>query len=427
MRTYLAMAILLVALQPAFAEIAGLRVWVGAQDGAEFDAAALADAGVEAVALPAELADGQTVAAMHAAGLQVLGTMALGDALTPRTEWPADLDGLLVTSLPDGEIEGRPAWEVEHDAAEGSLEHLLAVKRSGDAPLAFLRDLTAATDLPIYLAMLRDDAFPETARWRYAGRHTLLSEGAIDGVLLAGDALDLRRPRLSTPEPIIAGIACPDAPTAAAMTLLRSRDADVLLVPATTDPVAWLEALQATLAGLERAEQDRREFAEAVERGDLAIVAGAEAVGDLDVATIHGVAQSFALAEAAEVVGVGLHCILRGPNALGQPDLRLTIRPDAGGAPDMETVLAEGAIPAAAFAEPGFQWGYARLDPPVALDAGTAYWLHAEDTTGGGNSFVCHITKAGDAYPGGNAWSRSYDYVTYDWIFRVLAEGGEAP
>lgn len=423
MRTCITVAVALITAHSAQAQLTDLRVWVALEDDADIDPAALAAAGAEAVALPPALADLNSVAQMRAAGLRVLALLPLGGE---SGDVAADWDGLLVTALPAADFEGRPAWDVEcGDAPEGSLTHLLAVKRSGDRRREFFNALNEATDLPIYLAALQEDAFPETARWRYLDRHALLSEGAIDGILLSGDALDLRRPRLSTPETIVAGIACQPEHTRAAMTILRSRDADVLLAPRTGDPVEWLRTLNSTLAGLQRAEQDRLEFAAAVEAGELAVVAGAEAEGDLDVATIHGVAQSFTLEEPADVVGVGLHCILRGDNPLGLPDLRVTIRPDADGAPDMETVLAEGTIPPAAFAEPGYQWGYARFAAPVTLQAGVTWWLHAADTQNAGNSFVWRITRDGNACPGGHAWSRRYDYAAYDWVFRVLAQGGD--
>jgi hypothetical protein len=420
-----ACAIMLAALALACvaqAEPAGLRVWVTLQDGA-VDAAALTAAGAEAVCLPPALATAPTIARVRAAGLQVLGTVPLEGASAEDLAWSAGLDGLVIASLPASDDAKRPAWEVEAAGAEvGSLEHLLAVKRSGDRFTATLRDLAAATDLPIYLAMLLGDQFPETARQQYLDRHTLLAEGLIDGVLLRGEALDLRRPRLSTTRAILAGLAAPPEPAAAAMTVLRSRDADALLLPPVAEPIAWLQALRASLADIERTEQERAEIASALQAGTLAVAAGCEAGGAADVATIHGVAQSFTLGEPATITAVGLFCTLRGPYALAQDDLRLTMRPDDAGAPG-EPVLAECAIPAAAFAEPGFHWGYARLDPPPALEAGRVYWLHAEDTTGGGNSFIWQLAKDGGACPGGQAWSRSYDYANYDWVFRVLTEG----
>lgn len=425
MRVLAAVMVTLVAMQPVFADIAGLPVWITITDDIP-DAATLAEAGVVAVALPPALVNEANTAQMREAGLKVLGLLALEDAPAEVAEMPT-LDGLLVASLPNGEFEGRPAWDVEcGGAAEGSLEHLLAVKRSGDRWLTFFEELANATDPPVYLAMLEGDAFPESAQWRYLDRHALLSDGLIDGVLLRAEAPDLRRPRLSTPGEVVAGIAPTAAPAAAAMTVLRSRDADVLLAPTVDDPVAWMETLSNTLSGLQRAEQDREEFARAVEAGELSIVAGTEPEGDLDVATVHGVGQSFSLEATVSVVGVGLHCMLRGPNALGLDDLQIAIRPDAEDAPDMETVLAEGTIPAAAYAEPGFQWGYARFEEPVLLEAGTTYWIHAPDVQDSGNSYVWQITRDGEACPTGHAWSGRYDYVEHDWIFRVLAEGDEA-
>ena len=407
----------------AQAEPAGLRVWVTLQDGA-VDAAALTAAGAEAVCLPPALATAPTIARVRAAGLQVLGTVPLEGASAEELAWRVGLDGLVIASLHARDDAKRPAREEEAAGAEvGSLEHLLAVKRSGERFTATLRDLAAATDLPIYLAMLLEDQSPETARQQYLDRHTLLAEGLIDGVLLRGEALDLRRPRLSTTRPILAGLAAPPEPAAAAMALLRSRDADALLLPPVAEPIEWLQALRDSLADLERTEQERAEIATAIEAGTLDVAAGCEAEGAADVATIHGVAQSFTLEQPATITAVGLFCTLRGPDAFAQEDLRLTIRPDDTGAPALEAALAECAIPAAAFAEPGFHWGYARLDPPLALEAGRVYWLHAEDTTGGGNSFIWQLAKDGGACPGGQAWSRSYDYANYDWVFRVLTEG----
>jgi hypothetical protein len=197
-------------------------------------------------------------------------------------------------------------------------------------------------------------------------------------------------------------------------------------MPRNDTPLEWLQALWSTLADLQQAERDRREFAEAVERGDLSVIAGAEPEGDLDLATIHGVAQSFTSDAPARVTGVGLRCTLRGDNPLRQDDLKLTIRPDADGAPDMDTVLAEGTISPGAFAGPGFNWAYARFEPPVLLDAGVTWWLHAANTQGAGNSIIWRITRDGKTYPGGHAWSSRFDYTDWDWIFRVLAEGSEA-
>lgn len=471
-----------VALLAGAAEVELPPAWVVAGRPAP-DWAALTQAGATAAVLgPELLADEVATRGARAAGLRCLALLPLdpapygaagADLLADHPEWrdqdaagaaagrcdwaepklraavvawatraAGQVDGLLLSALPPDQFAGRPAWSGGHGPAmaalsrarygrepkglaEGSLGHLLHVKATGEPLTLLVRELRAAVKVPLYLALAAEDALPETARWRYVDLRGLLADGLLAGVFLCSPAgLDLRRPRLETDRAIVAGLACAADPVAGLSALLRTRDADALLVTPATPLADWLQALRKAAEGSRRAERERATLAEELARGDLLPVAGAEAKGKLDLATIHGVAQSFRLAKPCRVAAVGLCCTLRGTGAIGLPDLALTIRPDDGGRPDLKQVLAEARIPPAAFAGGGFQWGYARFAPPLALEAGRTYWLHAADTTSGGNSLVWQLSR--DGYADGRAWSSKYDYGQYDWLFRVLVAKEQA-
>ncbi len=472
---------------PARAQIAGPEVWL-LLTGPPADPAGLAAAGTDAVALPSKFlaSGGAGPEALRDSGLTLLATLSLdgpvpapdGSHLPPEAvSWlsvradgtpvegrpclavPAarealvglarsvapQVDAFLLTSLA-GSVDGRPAWEAgfnepvlaayrqryggdPRDAAPGSLEHLLFVRLKATFVTTLARELRAAVDLPIYLAMPAEDQHPETAHRRYIDTRTLLAERLIDGVLLASDGpQDLRRQRLFTPRDIRAGLAVAGPAATTVPALERSRGVDTLLAmpPGDTDPAAWLAQFETARSAYAGQQARRQALAEAIESGELTIVAGAEPEGEVDQATIHGVGQSIRLEETTSVAAVGLYCVLRGPNAMSLPSLRVQICPDAEGRPDVANPVAESTIPPSAFADegPGYTWGYAEFDPPVELEADRVWWIHCPNAVAGDSSYVWRIVHGGGAYPGGHAWSRSYDYTAHDWAFRVLSRAG---
>lgn len=352
------------------------------------------------------------------------------------------VDGLLVTSLPPlPEGVAFPAREVfcestlevyarryggdPRDAAGDSFERLLLVKLTGDLTTDFFAELAEVVECPIYLAMRPEDQHPESATGRWLDLYALIARGYIDGVLFAAQTpMDMRRLRLYTDRAITAGLYGLDSPETVAFAALRSRDVDTLMVRAVEgeNAVDAIVRVNRAVASFRAQQTQRDAIAKAIEGGELNVVAGAEPEGQLDLATIHGVAQSFVLETPVRVTAVGLFCSLRGPRALSLPDLRVQICGDAGDAPDTAQVLAEGTIPAVTFAEQGgFSWGYALFDPPVELAADRTLWLYCPNAQAGGNSYLWRISKNPKLYPHGHAWSRTYDYREYDWIFRVLA------
>lgn len=163
----------------------------------------------------------------------------------------------------------------------------------------------------------------------------------------------------------------------------------------------------------------QRQLQEAGEKGDLITVAGVDLSGELDQATIHGVAQSFTVDRDAHVTAVGIVACLRGPAGAGLPEMPLSIRSDADGKPG-EVLSAARLYPEDLSAEPGYRWAYAELEQPLDLKAGQTYWLHGADVAAQGSSYMWRMRK-GDAYAGGHAWSSKYDYSKNDWVFSVLS------
>ncbi|MGC9319556.1 MAG: hypothetical protein ACP5KN_16110, partial [Armatimonadota bacterium] len=344
-----------------------MRVWV--MTPGERDVASLAEAGVGAVVVPPSAGiDVGALAQARAAGMRCLAGISLdgpipgpdgGDLLAANPDWLAvdaageaiagrpcwavpearqallaharrlapQMDGIVVLSLPEPSADERPAREAgfnppvlaayreryggdPREAKEGSLEHLLFVRLKGRLIVDLFRELSAAAEVPLYVAMPPADAHPETAAWRHIDLRVLLAEDLVDGaILVSREPVDLRRYRLHTQRPIVAGLMVPGDAGAAAATVMRSRDLDVLLVALGGRPAAeWLAAYGRAEEAYRRAREQRLQLAKAVESGELRVVAGVEPEGELDQATIHGVAQSFQVGEPVAVSAVGLLC-----------------------------------------------------------------------------------------------------------------------
>ncbi len=432
----------------AHAEIEGLAVYAAAPTGQPTvdELAAIAAAGADGVVM--DLAGEPPVAAVHDAGLKVLASAQFDDALQ-AAELAATLgfDGLVLLSLPTDDMpaDTNPARESGYSetviaayrekygtdprqAEAGSIEQLLFVDIKARLLTDFMRQVReAAGELPIHVVMLPEDAAAETARWRYLDLHALVGEGLVDGVFFASaQPQDLRRPKLHTDGELVGGIYGGDNPGASFLAALDSKGCDaVLLGPPQSGTIAEMLAVVARSVVNKRAGEDQRAALEAaIEAGEMVAVAEVdpEKVATPNQATIHGVAQSFRLDEPATVQAVGLYVQLRGSNALALEDLIVRICPDADGAPDIETPLAEGSIPAGVFARSGgYNWGYASLEAPPALEAGVTWWIYCPDMGGKGSSYVWRIAPDGGTYPGGHAWSDTYDYEEYDWVFRILS------
>lgn len=449
MRSLVLVAVILLSALPVCAEVEGVRVFVQvAADPSAEDLVALEGTVADGVVLPVEALRAEDararVAALKGAGLECWGALELRDDLGAEFLATAGVvaasggDALLLTSLPPIPEGTWPARQVTDDAQvaayvgrfgadpraapEDSFERLLYVKLTGDRTTALLAELAAAVDRPIVLALRPGDERPETARGRYLDVETLLARGIIDGVVFAAEApVELRRPRLATDRAIVAGLLAPGSPEAATLAALRSPTADALVVAAVDEPPAETAARVARAAEGYRAQEAGRDaIAEALEAGTMVVAAGAEPEGELDLATIHGVGQSFVLDAPAQVAAVGLFGSLRGAGALGLADQVVQLCADADGAPDTAQVLAEGRIPASAFADAGWVWGYARFDPPVTLEAGRTWWLHCPNSQAAGGSYLWRVSKDPELCPSGRAWSRTYDYAGYDWVFRIV-------
>lgn len=449
MRSLVLVAMILLSALPVCAEVEGVRVFVQvAADTPTEDLVALEGTAADGVVLPAEALRAEDararVAALKGAGLECWGALDLRDDFgaedlpTAGVVAASGADALLLISLPPIPEGTWPARQVTDDALvaayvgrfgadpraapEDSFERLLYVKLTGDRTTALLAELAAAVDLPIVLALRPGDERPETARGRYLDVEALVARGIIDGVLFAAEApVELRRPRLATDRAIIAGLLAPGSPEAATLAALRSPTADTLVVAAGGEPPTDTAARVARAAeGYRTQEAGRNAIAEALAAGTMVVAVGAEPEGELDLATIHGVGQSFVLDAPAQVAAVGLFGSLRGAGALGLADQVVQLCADADGAPDTAQVLAEGRIPASAFADAGWAWGYARFDPPVTLEAGRTWWLHCPNSQAAGGSYLWRVSKDPELCPSGRAWSRTYDYAGYDWVFRIV-------
>jgi|LSQX01.3.fsa_nt_gb hypothetical protein len=479
--TLLIMLLLLVLTVAACAEeTADIAVFLQMEAVGEVDHAALVDAGADGIVLPAQALSADAVAAAKAAGLRCYGMLSLDDLdlIGAQADWlslnaageaiegrlclalpevrqallsvarrlaATGVDGLIVASLPvlpEGEVplarnadfnEPLLADYAERygadprDADPGSLERLLLVKLAGESASSLIEEMAATLGVPVIVLMRPEDQRADTASGRMLDLYALLSEGGIEGVLLSSAAPeDLRRPRLHTDREIVAGLHAPGRPEAGMLAALRSRSLDMLLValPDGEAPAEVLARMGRAAEGSFAQAQRREAVARALESGQMVVVAGAEPEGSLDVATIHGVAQSFGLDAPTEVSAIGVFCDLRGVGGLGLPDLRLQLCPDADGEPNRDAVLAEAAIPASAF-EGGFGWGYALFETPVALEPGT-WWLHCPDAQESGASYIWRLSKNSELCLSGHAWSRTYDYAAYDWIFRIVSGRAEA-
>jgi len=270
---------------------------------------------------------------------------------------------------------------------------------------------------------------PETARDRFVPVKDLIRDGTLNCVCLAGaERMNFHRLRLLRDASLRAGIFLDgDSAEERHRAGLLERAALATVDNSTCDCL-WLSGLPTALAArvvpqaIKRREQAKaRQTAleEAIQRGALVVDQEVSEQDCNDQATVHGVAQSFVPSRDGECPLVQLYVAIRGCSGPLPPPLAVEIRDDDGDKPG-EAVLAKTEIPAAEFGhEPTYRWGSAYFDPPVSLKKGDKYWIHLPAARHAEGSFVWRIVKDG-ANARGRAWSRSYDYASHTWVFRVF-------
>ncbi len=310
------------------------------------------------------------------------------------------------------------------------LAGLFAVRREGielgDSIRALKSTLGANRKLAICLAA--SEIAPETTLDRFVPVGDLVRDGTLDVVCLSGAPRNnFHRLRLLRDTPLRAGIFL-DAATVEARGRLGLTGRVVLEAAENeTCECLWLAGFSADVAArvvsdtLQHQKQERAQreaLNRAVAEGRLVIDQQVSARAADNLATVHGVAQSFRPSRDGAIPLVQLFAGLRGCSGPLPPPLVVEIRADEEGKPG-EQILAKTEIPARQFGhEPAYRWGSARFDPPVRLKRDVRYWIHLPNATSPQGSYIWRIASDG-ANQRGAAWSRRYDYSKHTWVFRV--------
>ena len=346
----------------------------------------------------------------------------------PRDDWPA---GVNVAQGFGFNSEVLAAFAQAHGgdprrSAPGAVGRALfaALKAEGLAQL--LRDVRQGhPSLRVALAFSSTDGLPHSATGAALDVPGWVAAGLVDELIVRADEpVNLLRYKLDTDEALRVWLWVPGADTAAGRSLieaaLRTVGSDGLVVESSVDPSQALARIRDARMRSEALRTQQAALRKAVSDGELVQVAGTQLEGPVDQASIHGVAQSFKVSSVVTVSAVGIVATLRGQSAEGLRPQPIEIRADEDGRPGEQVLAAATVSPSAFSREPAYQWGYARLDKPLALTPGATYWLYAPDTQERGGSYVWRTHKK-DAYPGGHAWSGRYDYSHIDWVFGIFS------
>ena len=316
-------------------------------------------------------------------------------------------------------------------AEPGNLAAQLEIRKRGEQLGKLIRQVKAGLqeNQKLAVCVAASEIDPETARDRFVPVKGLIRDGTLDCVCLAGaERMNFHRLRLLRDVPLEAGIYLDrDSSEERHRAGLLERAALATVDNSTCDCL-WLSGFPTALAArvvpqaVERREQAKaRQEAldEAIQRGTLVVDQEISDEDCNDQATVHGVAQSFVPSRDGECPLVQLYVAIRGCSGPLPPPLEVEIRGDDADKPG-EAVLAKAGIPAAEFGhESTYRWGSAYFDPPVSLKKGKKYWIHLPAARHPEGSFVWRIVKDG-ANTRGRAWSRSYDYASHTWVYRVF-------
>jgi len=316
-------------------------------------------------------------------------------------------------------------------AEPGDLTAQLEIKKRGEQLGELIRQIKARLQKNQKLAVCAaaSEIDPETARDRFVPVKDLIRDGTLDCVGLAGaERMNFHRLRLLRDAPLGAGIFLDGDLSEQRHRAGLLERAALAAVDNPTCDCLWLSGFPAALAtsAVSQAVERRRQvkarqkaLAEAIARGTLAVDQEVSEEACNDQATVHGVAQSFVASRDGECPLVQLYVAIRGCSGPLPPPLEVEIRDDDGDKPG-QGVVAKTEIPAAEFGhEPTYHWRNAYFDPPVPLRQGEKYWIHLPAARHAEGSYVWRIVKDG-ANARGRAWSRSYDYASHTWVFRVF-------
>lgn len=311
-------------------------------------------------------------------------------------------------------------------AEPDSLAQMFFIRLKGEHLAAAIREVAAEArrrGKRVGLALPFSETNVRTAVHAYLDVEGLIREKVVDEVALSGQPrFNLLRWKVQAEPPPTAGLwatipADGKGLRATLAAALENATADGLALDALPALAAgrWKQIPEAAKAW-ETQRREKERFAAALASGEYRVVAGVPEAKGADQATTHGVAQSFALEQPADVVAVRLFLALRAAADAEVPDIAVELRADRDGKP-LGDVLAAGTVtPFQVSAEPSYRWAAAQFPSAVRLEAGRTYWIHAPNAPG----YVWRIDPSA-SYPRGNAWSSRYDYAKHDWVFEVLA------
>ncbi|MCK5801570.1 MAG: hypothetical protein KAI66_02000, partial [Lentisphaeria bacterium] len=315
---------------------------------------------------------------------------------------------------------------------------LLALKREGDALAEVVRQRKRALGGGCRLAVVIDfsETTPESARSLYVPVRDLIRDGTLDTVCIRGGTrFNYHRLKLLRAAPLQAGAGFDERalkPNQVAG-LLQHVTRKTFANPTCDslwllggNPETLLNGVRQAVAAWEHEQTLRTELEAAIARGEFVVDQEAAAEKCDDLATVHGVAQSFVPSRDGACPLVQVYAALRGCKGELPPPLRVELRPDADGKPTKE-ILGKTVIETLDFGHaPAYRWVSARFDPPVPLRKGQRYWIHLPPATHPEGNYVWRMIKNG-ATERGAAWSCRYKYGKHTWVFRVLLEKETAP
>lgn len=344
--------------------------------------------------------------------------------------WPADREAALEYGFnaPVVEEYARRYGGDARQTAPDSLERMFFLRLKGEHLGAAVRQVAQAAHARgrrVGLAVRLAETDVRTAARSYLDVEGLVRDKTLDeAVLIGGAQYPLLRWKVQAdPSPAVGLWADAEGPGPLGRALseaMKNGSADTLILRLDRP---WSAALAAeiprTIAGWRAQREEQARFAAELSGGRLRRLARTAEKPKLDVATTHGVGQSFRLKQAARVEAVRLLLALRGAADQDIADLRLELREDRQGRPEgavlgRATIARSGVLP-----EANYQWVAARLDRPLSLPAGRTYWIHVPDVKG----YVWRFDRS-DPYSDGQAWSRRYDYGAGDWLFEILGQEG---
>jgi len=359
----------------------------------------------------------------------------------PGDDFPGDDAVPIAGTLASHPIEGlalifpSPQGEPTDGADRAAL---LSIKENGCKLGKTIRKIKQqlGPDKKLATCVALSEIAPETTCSLHVPVKDLVRDGTLDVVCLAGaERYNYHRLRLVRDAPLQAGIFLDgralDEKTRGG--LLRRVSLEAVANPSCE--CLWLVDFPAELAcqtvanaveGHRQAEAQRKALEAALAAGAIVIDQEVSEKTCDDVASVHGVGQSFAPSRDGRCPLVQLYVAVRGCPGPLPPPLAVEIREDDAGKPAAK-ILAKTHILAAELGhEPDYRWGSARFDPPVPLKKGQTYWIHLPNVRHPEGTYVWRVVRDG-ATPRGHAWSSRYDYQKHTWVFRVFMQKEKGP